>query len=201
MSSIEKKKIGLALLSLILGVAVIIPPIWVLCSPITIICGLKALKRVKEDSDAYGGKTMATIGVIGGSLGLISFVVLIFAIGIPGVLRHKHLKETGQVRHEITAVYDAVELYHEENGSFPYEVDDLIDAGFLEKGVVNKSLGYYIDIISEDEKYHIYADKTRKGVLNFTFCMVEDGVFRVDEEGKSIDEYDYCKALPDYWVK
>ena len=63
----EKSK-GTAVASLVFGLFLWIPLINLICGALAIYLGVKALIKIKKDSNKYGGKWLAVIGIILGAL-------------------------------------------------------------------------------------------------------------------------------------
>ncbi|NQV00099.1 MAG: DUF4190 domain-containing protein [Parcubacteria group bacterium] len=77
----NKKKKGLAIASLVLGIIGGYP--WAsTASIVAVICGHIALYKIKKDSNAYTGKGFAIAGLILGYLGLVIAIVLGIMRGI-----------------------------------------------------------------------------------------------------------------------
>ena len=89
MSDTQKRKVGLALTSLLFGLLFWFPLLGLFCSIVALVCGIIALVRVKSDNTRYGGAGMAISGIVLGVLGvlLVPVVSLLAAIAIPNLLR------------------------------------------------------------------------------------------------------------------
>lgn len=111
----EKKTLGLAIASLVMGCLVLIPILGLLFSLLAIIFGGIALVKISNNAALYKGKGLAVSGIILGGVGfvIIPIIAILLAITIPSFLRAKeNAKMHGQ---QTIAVNDEISVSSNEN--------------------------------------------------------------------------------------
>lgn len=85
--SLPKRKTGLAITSLVLGILGL-TCFWIFTGIPAIVCGVIARKRARENPEEYGGAGLALAGVITGSVSFVSIVVLA-GLFLPAIAKAK----------------------------------------------------------------------------------------------------------------
>ncbi len=170
-----------------------------------IIMGIVALVKINKNQDALKGKGLAISGIVLGSIGIlvIPIIAMLAAIAVPNFLRARMAANEAMAQSSIQAIAQASQTYREVNQAFPQTSIELTGANppFLAESVLQNTEdhGYFINIINtyDDQRFFAKANPVQSGASGTrSFCVVGDGVVRVDMEGNDIYTHDSCQKLP-----
>lgn len=138
MTEVQKKTVGTAIASLVLGIlGLMLGP---LCSIPAVVCGHVAKSRIKRDAEHSGGDGLALAGLILGYIQISIMILMIpwlIAVGVPSY-EHAKGQAAGQAtQYTIQIISAALEQYELDNGKYPAKLDDLMTAGYLQETPVD----------------------------------------------------------------
>ncbi len=162
MTGAQKKTLGMAVASLILGLFFIIPFINLLTGLVAITLGVIALVKISNNQDTLKGKGLAITGISLGALGVLMIPVLgmLAAIAIPNFLMARINAYDAGARSNIKMLSSAIETYQASNGSYPEDEEELFSADppYLPDTFRNKvRMGYVFTVELEGDGYRISA--------------------------------------------
>lgn len=189
-SQVVKKKNGLAIASVVLGIAFLIP----FASILAIIFGIIALTKISKDKQHQFGGGMAIAGIIMGSVGLLFWFIvpLLATIAIPNYINFQLRAKTFEAKSNLGAIRTCEEAYRSENGRYiscgispatiPSSIKKPWDAsvpGWNDIGFEPKGNLYYQYVIT-------VSDEGKKFTATATGDLDGDGVcsvYTVDQDG------------------
>jgi type II secretory pathway pseudopilin PulG len=206
-----KKKIGLAVLSLVTGI-MSVPPVFSFVMlifggilallfgvpgfivgaiislgviPTALVSGIVALGRIRNRPHEYGGKGLAVGGIACSSAGLV-VIPLIAAIAIPNLFAARRAANEGSAISSLRTIYSAQSTYLATVGAGSCgELHDLSSAGLIPENLAsgNKS-GYKFELAFDDRKRDCYAYATPQTSSTGTrsFLVSSDGVIHAGEK-------------------
>jgi type IV pilus assembly protein PilA len=157
MTETQRKTLGIAVASLVLGCLFIIPLLGILCSLVAVVLGIVALVKINKHKETYKGEGLAIAGIVLGSVGIlvIPVIALMAAIAIPNLLRARISANEAAAKSSLRTVSTAVETYvSANNGRYPSSGDDLRE--YL-PGSFDSSPGYSITLDLKDDGYSVEA--------------------------------------------
>jgi len=133
-------KNGMATASLVLGIVGVVTGIVFIGSlfgVLAIIFGAIALSRMAKKPE-IGGKTKAIIGII---LGVVAIALLLFAsifaaLAIPRFMSASKKSKISEARLVVKLMWEAEQVYYEENGCFTGAVDDIFGTGSIPDSLI-----------------------------------------------------------------
>lgn len=185
MTEMQKKTLGMAVLSLVLGCLFIIPLLGMLFSLLAIIFGIIALVKISNNKETLKGNGLAIGGIALGALGIviIPILALLAAIAIPNLIRARLATNEAAAKATVTTLSTGIEAYAAgNNGQYPLSVSQLEQAKYIPDGFTKNRLGYTYSLNLDSNGYQIIA--------NPDACMVTGTkVFSVQAKG-SLSEKD-----------
>jgi type II secretory pathway pseudopilin PulG len=183
-----KKRVGLAVASLVLGV-VGLPTLGLFgVGAITgIILGTMALMRVNKRPQEYGGRGLAIGGIVVNAVSLliIPVVGIIAAIAIPNLLASRRAANEGSAISNVRALAQAEAVFSSTHDGTPGAYDDLKKAGLLAEELQhNESHGYSFDVNVEGNNFVVLATPVKypaSGVRSFYYSS-DDQLIRAGNE-------------------
>lgn len=201
----RKKKIGLAVFSLVAGIASV-PPVFsfvmlifggvlallfgmpgfiagaaiaLAIIPTGLISGIVATRRATHRPNEYGGKGLAIGGIACSSAGLL-VVPIIAAIAIPNLLASRRAANEGSAISSLRTLYGAQATYLSTVGSGNCgEMNQLRSAGLIDENLAsgNKS-GYKFELAFDDKKRdcYVYATPQTSSTGTRSFLVGSDGL-------------------------
>jgi len=162
MTETQKKTLGMAVVSLILGCFFIIPFLNLLTGLVAITLGVIALIKISNNQDTLKGKGLAITGISLGALGMlmIPVIAIMAAIAIPNLLRARMNANDAAAIANVKMISSAIENYQASNGSYPLYEEELFSAEppYLPDNFRNKvTTGYVFTIELEGDDYSISA--------------------------------------------
>jgi len=120
MSQAEKKKVGLAVTSLVFGLFFWFPLLGIITSIVAIICGIIALTNIKPDN-RYGGKGMAISGIVMGVLGILFIPVLaiLASIAIPNFIRARSIANERATIQNLVSLVHSLDMHKSVKKGYP----------------------------------------------------------------------------------
>lgn len=199
MTEVQKKKIGLAVASMILGVFFWFPLLGIIFSILALIFGIIALTRVNKNKEVYGGGGMAISGIVLGGIGIILMPILgiLAAIAIPNVVQAKRRAEELIVQSEIKSIVAACESYKTTEGIYPQTLENLsLDSSVFESV---KKCGYILEYNPGDGGYDISARFiSGNSSLIRNFVANESGELYIDGDKNGIAGTAGDKLISEY---
>ena len=190
MSETQKRKIGLAVGSMICGLFFWFPLLGIICSIVALVLGIVALVKVGNNADMYGGKGMAISGIVLGGVGIIlmPIIALLAAIAIPNLLRARLAANEAATQDTLKRVIVACESYKTANGTYPQNAEDLSNTSpiYIESSIFssNGKFGYNFEYSSYNkDKYNLSAKPSMEGSSGI-------GYFAADESGRLYSDVD-----------
>ncbi|MBL7070332.1 MAG: DUF4190 domain-containing protein [Candidatus Omnitrophica bacterium] len=177
MTETQKKTLGMAVASLILGCLFIIPFLNLLTGLVAITLGVIALIKISNNQDTLRGKGLAITGISLGALGILMIPVLglLAAIAIPNFLRARINAMDAAAESSVRMLSSAIESYQASNGSYPLYEEELFSAEppYLPDSFRNKvRMGYVFTVELDGDDYRISAvpeDCGATGTKNIIF--------------------------------
>jgi hypothetical protein len=177
------KRNGLAIASLVLGI-VSIPTFGLMgigaLAGLTL--GAVALRQVKKDPGNYGGKGMATAGIVTSAISL--FMVATFAmfvtIALPKLARGVKRKREMATLNELRSIHNGQMRFKAKNHRFG-TIEELADAALIDRLIVAKnSIGGYVYSPSEVSETTFCVQAVRVSAMEgkHDFAICEDGIIR-----------------------
>lgn len=187
MTETQRKTLGLAIASFVLGCFFFIPLIGFLLSVPAIILGIVALVKISHSNNTLGGSGFAIGGIIMGAIAIliIPILAIMAAIAIPNLLRARlHANETAAIS-SLHTISVACETYRaaESPPNYPSSLSDLSNAN---PPYIDATLGYgtkqgYTFMYTKrgDSKYECIAAPITENVTGMrTFYVDDTGVIR-----------------------
>ncbi len=138
MTEVQKKTVGTAIASLVLGIlGMIFGP---LCSIPAVVCGHIAKSKIKRTGEQLDGGGLALAGLILGyiQIGFMIFMIpWLIAVGVPSYEHAKEQATTQATQNTIHVISAALEQYELDNGKYPASLDDLMTSGYLQETPVD----------------------------------------------------------------
>lgn len=183
-----KKRVGLAVASLVLGV-VGLPTLGLLgVGAITgLVLGTMALMRVNKRPHEYGGRGLAIGGIVVNAVSLliIPVVGIIAAVAIPNLLASRRAANEGSAISNVRALARAEEVFTSTHDGTPGIYDDLKNAGLLTEELLHgESHGYRFDVNVEGNNFVVLATPVKyptSGVRSFYYSS-DDQLIRAGNE-------------------
>lgn len=125
----QKKTLGIAIASLVLGCLFIIPLLGILCSIAALILGIIALIKISKNKDTLQGSGLAIAGIVLGGIGIIllPIIAILAAIAIPNFLRARMSANDNVTTAEVKVISAALETYAADNqGKYPTSENEAI---------------------------------------------------------------------------
>jgi len=212
-----KKKIGLAVLSLVTGI-MSVPPVFsfvilifggvlallfgvpgfvagaiisLSVIPTAIVSGIVVLNRTRNRPDEFGGKGLAISGIACGAAGL-AVIPIIAAIAIPNLLAARRAAYEGNAIHALRTLSSAQATYLSTvgNGSCG-EMNQLRSAGLIDEDLaLGSKSGYKFELAFDDNKHGCYAYATPLTSSSGarSFLMSRDGVIHAAKKNGALAE-------------
>ncbi len=144
----QKKTLGLAIASLVLGCFFWIPLLGLLFGLAALIMGIIALVQINKNKVQLKGEGMAIAGIVMGALSvlMIPFVALLAAIAIPNLLRARLNANEAMTQAQIRSVSTALEMYAIDNDAiYPVHESQLTagDTPYLVRNYDGEVIGGY----------------------------------------------------------
>ena len=138
MTEAQKKTVGTAVASLVLGIlGLILGPF---CSIPAVVCGHVAKSKIKRNEEHLDGGGLALAGLILGYI-QISFIVFmipwLIAVGVPSYEGARLLAEKQATQNTLRIISATLEQYELDNGKYPASLDDLVSGGYLQQAPVD----------------------------------------------------------------
>jgi type IV pilus assembly protein PilA len=116
----QKKTLGIAIASLILGCLFLIPLLGLLFSLAALILGIVAVVKISNNKETLKGKGLAITGIVLGSIGIvmIPIIAMLAAIAIPNFLRARNEAQESAAAMSMHTIVAAEVAYKAENESF-----------------------------------------------------------------------------------
>jgi len=116
-------------------------------SLVGIVLGIAATVKAQRYPAEYGGKVMAIIGVALNGFSMVIVLPIIAAVTIPNLLASRIVANEASARGTLRIIASAEASYQSTitNGKQFGSIDQLIEAGFLSRGIETRS-GYKFDI-------------------------------------------------------
>ena len=151
MSEKQKKTLGIAIASLVLGCLFWFPFLGVFCSLAAIILGIMALSKISKNKDALEGRGLAIAGITLGGVGVLIIILLVaFVLFLPRCVDTSEYGKTSISRADINAnIATALKLYELDNGSLP-ATDEGLSALLEAPSSANNWEGPYLKKEPED---------------------------------------------------
>jgi len=180
MTETQKKTLGMAVASLILGCFFIIPFLNLLTGLVAITLGVIALIKISDNRDTLKGKGLAIIGISLGGLGILMIPVLgiLAAIAIPNFSRARVSAQDSAAESSVRMFSAAIEGYRVSKGSYPRDVEELISAepSYLPDNFRNKvMMGYVFTLELEGDGYRISAVPENCGTTGTKNLIFQNG--------------------------
>ncbi|MDD5347791.1 MAG: DUF4190 domain-containing protein [Candidatus Omnitrophica bacterium] len=123
---VQRKTLGMAVASLVLGCFFIIPLIGWLSSVAAIILGIVALVKINASKQALKGSGMAIAGIVLGAVGMfVGTIIMLAAIAIPNLLRARLMANESAAIAGLKTIASAAYTYRSANPGFPSELSRL----------------------------------------------------------------------------
>jgi Tfp pilus assembly protein PilE len=177
---------GLAIASLVLGI-ISIPTLGLFAvGGITgIILGAVALSKIKNNPQAYGGRSLAIAGIITSAVSL----TMIFVFGLLDAIVLPQLQHV-LYRGRETATFNSLQTIHAEqaqykatNGRFATLRElaeaSLIDKRYLDQEIVSSYV--YTDSDVSEKTYCVHGTRASNSAATTDFVVCEDGIIRYIE--------------------
>ncbi len=126
----QKKTLGLAVASLVLGCLFWFPLLGILFGLAALIMGIVALVKINKNKEVLQGEGLAIAGIVLGGLSIvmIPIIALLAAIAIPNFVRAKLNVNEAAAQSRIAIVRTALEMYAASNvGDYPVVESELTD--------------------------------------------------------------------------
>ena len=138
-SPIPPKNSGLAIASLVLGIVSIVPCLNLFAGIPALICGSKALGKIKKSSGQLGGSRLAITGMITGGIGCL-LVVFYLSLLVPVMIARVEEAKECLCMANTKRLYLACEQYSSDNdkGVWPMQWVDLQKGGYLKESEFKK---------------------------------------------------------------
>jgi type II secretory pathway pseudopilin PulG len=185
----QKKTLGLAIASLVLGCLFIIPCLGPVCGLTAIILGIVALNTISKNQETFKGTGLAIAGIVLGAVGTIIAVIgLLAAIAIPNLLRARTAANEASAQAIIRSIATAAETYAvSNNGQYPVSSSSLRE--FLPSITDyenNRVSGYSYSLNLNSSGYEISAYPVTCGVTGRKNYQIKSG-------GNGISETDCAR--------
>ena len=131
-STTPHKAPGTAVAALVLGLLSFIFSIFTGIA--AVVCGHKALGKINRSGGILPGKGMAITGLVTGYLSIVGLFILpvLAGLAVPVIAKVQENGQISMVINDARQVYTAIELYKEQNGSYPDTLQELVDGQFLD---------------------------------------------------------------------
>jgi len=132
MTETQRKTLGLAIASLVLGCFFWIPLLGFLLGMVALILGIVALVQINKNKAQLKGEGLAIAGIVMGGLSviMIPIVGMLAAIAIPNLLRARVVANDAMAKAHFNSMRSALELYVLDNdGNYPMSAGELTTAG------------------------------------------------------------------------
>ncbi len=176
----EKKTLGIAIASLVLGCLLLIPLLGVLCSLAALILGIVSLVKISKNKETLKGKGLAIAGIVLGSIGIliIPIIAMLAAIAIPNLVRARSVAQESAAASTMHTIVVAEVAYRSENESFaslprlakenPPYIDETLGSG--------KKMGYRFNVGRFNPEYFYATAVPQEGYPGHSFYIDEDGI-------------------------
>jgi type II secretory pathway pseudopilin PulG len=127
----QKKTLGIAVASLVLGCLVLIPLLGLLFSIAALVLGIVALVKISKNKDTLKGSGLAIAGIVLGGIGIIMLpiIAILAAIAIPSFLNARTNAYDSAAQATVRTISTALESYAaDNNGKYPVSEDELVKA-------------------------------------------------------------------------
>jgi type II secretory pathway pseudopilin PulG len=212
-----KKKIGLAVLSLVTGI-MSVPPVFSVVMlvfggilallfgvpgfvvgaiislsviPTAIVSGIVALNRTRNRPYEFGGKGLAIGGIACGAAGF-AVIPIIAAIAIPNLLAARRAANEGSAIHSLRILSSAQATYLSTYGDgYCGEMNQLRSAGLIDEDLAQGSKsGYKFQLAFDDNKRGCwaYATPLTSSTGTRSFLMSRDGVIHAGKKNGALAE-------------
>jgi len=168
MTEIQRKTLGLAIASLVLGCFFWIPLLGLLLGMAALIMGIVALVQINKNKAVLKGEGMAIAGIVMGSLSILVMPLLgiMAAIAIPNLLRARVSANDALAKSRLKDVRLAVETYELDNGVFPAGISDLTSG----------EMPYLpLSFVAKEHSGYLYSIQMGEGVLSAAATPVACG--------------------------
>jgi type II secretory pathway pseudopilin PulG len=174
----QKKTLGLAIASLILGCLFIIPCLGPICGIVAIILGIIALNTISKNQETLKGNGLAIAGIVLGAVGtIIAIIGLLAAIAIPNLLRARTAANEASAQASLRTIATAAETYAASNsGQYPAAIDSLkefLPSIYEYKGDAVGGYSYSLDFNSSG--YALKASPVTCGVTGRKIYQINTG--------------------------
>ncbi len=143
-----------------------------------VVCGHKALGKIKRSGGLMPGKGMAITGLVTGYLS-IAAIPMIVGLAVPVIARFQENAQMTQVMTDAREVYLAAALYQGDNGTFPENLQQLVEGQYLESDASFSSASYptltYDGGAPEGQLFHYFQPE--EGAAPDTVIMISDCSF------------------------
>jgi type II secretory pathway pseudopilin PulG len=158
----EKKRKGLAVASLVLGILSIFTLGLLLVGALTaLVMGIVALVRAGKQPHVYGGRGLAVGGIVTSAFSLVMIVPLaiIAAIAIPNLVAARRAANEGSAISSVREIILAQGTYSATVGAGSYgSLEELGAASLIEGGLVRgRNHGYQFDLVATEETCAVSA--------------------------------------------
>ncbi|MGE5279518.1 MAG: DUF4190 domain-containing protein [Deltaproteobacteria bacterium] len=171
MTQTQKKTLGLAIASLILGCFFWIPLLGFLLGMTALIMGIVALVKINKNKEQLQGEGLAIAGIVMGGLSLlvIPVLALLAAIAIPNMLRARLNANEAMAQANIRALATAMESYKTANDVYPAGEDELLREQYIAHAYNGQTVGGYgFAVRSSGTAYEIIAVPEACGTTGMT---------------------------------
>jgi len=174
----QKKTLGLAIASLVLGCLFIIPCLGPVCGLTAIILGIIALNTISKNQDTLKGNGLAIAGIVLGAVGMVFAIIgLLAAIAIPNLLRARMVADESTAKATVRTIATAAETYAVvNNGQYPVNTDGLKEYFSKIPDYKNNSVrGYNYSLEFGSSGYEITAQPVTCGVSGKKVYQIKTG--------------------------
>jgi Tfp pilus assembly protein PilE len=120
-------------------------------------------------------KTLPKLKHLGGQAGfsfveLIVVVTIIMVITVAGTLSYQSTSQKsrdGKRMSDLQKMAVALEMYKQENVTYPTNRDDLVSEGYLQELPTDPKEGFLYDFVPSDYSYVLYAQMENVGSTNY----------------------------------
>jgi len=124
MTEQQKKTVGVAIASLVLGISGFV--IGLLGAVPAVICGHIAKSKIKKDPENLAGDGMALAGLLMGYI-QIAMIPILIAIAIPAFVKAKTRAQEIQTRASMAKISIGIDIYEIDTGKWPSSLSSLVE--------------------------------------------------------------------------
>jgi hypothetical protein len=206
---VAKKRTGLAVASLVVGVVSLVTfSLLIVGAVVGIVLGIVAVTRAGREPEVYGGRGLAVGGIVTSALSLVMILplMLVAAIAIPNLLAARRAANEASAIHNVRMLIYAEGEYSASTGGGEFgTMEDLAKAGLVE-GQLADGLhnGYMFTLVATDDTCAVTAvpmSYGSSGRRSFYATCDGSGVHYTDNGGGPADSSDPLVEEPTYGGK